>query len=163
MSGPLLTLGKPDELDRQLALFDSLGRAGRVELLRAVHAGTIAIVEAERLDMPPRRVLDNTRRPALVVLGGDDYASTGPSGWVTTPRLLRWARGALVHGSAADAASYRAAIPGTMACHRFVLVETSASCAAAWGQTFDVCGIRTLVLVPPAGVHPVPVAREPIQ
>jgi hypothetical protein len=163
VTSAVFELRKAAELDRLVDVCNSLGLVGRVELLRAVRAGVIARIEPDRLGVPLRRVLDPSRRPTLVVLGDDDYASTGPSGWAALPRLLRWARGALVHGSGADAASYQAAIAGALATDRFVLVETSAQCAPEWGRVFDARGVPVLVLLPREGTHPAPVKPEEVQ
>ena len=114
-------------------LCSTLGQVGRVELLRAVRRGAISLIECPRSGIPPRRALEDQRRPVLVLLGDDDYAATGPAGWAAMPRLLRWARGALVHGTGTDVPTYQAAVAGTLATGRFVLVETSAAVCAGLG------------------------------
>ena len=74
-----------------------------------------------------------TAVPMIAVLGDDDYASTGPTGWPATRRLFRWAKGAMIHATGADAPSYQAAIRMAIGSRRFLLIETSSDCAAEWG------------------------------
>src|ERR1039457_7103920 len=100
-------IGKPDQIDRLIATFAALGLVGSVELLRAVRRCEINLVEPARDAVVPLRLLERSTRPLIVVLGDDDYCSTGPTAWPATRRLFRWARGALIDATGADAPSYQ--------------------------------------------------------
>jgi hypothetical protein len=73
-------LSDPVTLNRMIAFFAEHGFVGKVELLRAALAGHIALIELPR-DAPLPSALNRITRPAILLIGDDDYASTGPSGW----------------------------------------------------------------------------------
>src|SRR4051812_42174861 len=106
MSAAVCKIGKADQIDRLIAHCAALGLSGRVELLRAVRTREIALIESARDGV--FRMPENLARPVIVLLGDDDYATTGPTGWATTRRLLHWAKAGLVHASGADVTSYQA-------------------------------------------------------
>ena len=145
----------PAATDRLNAAAYPAGFVGRVELLRVVRNREIALVESDRKADVPERVLAETTKPLIVVLGDDDYQSTGPTGWAAVPGLLRWAKGALIHGTGADVPSYRAAIGMALLARRFLLIETDSAHAREWGNALLVQGIPFLGLLPSEGVHPV--------
>src|ERR1700733_13015597 len=95
-------IGKPEQIDRLIAHAATMNLVGRVELLRAVRDGSINLVEIERRADAPMRAIENSPRPVVIVLGDDDYRSTGPSGWAGWRRLSYWARCAMVHATGAD-------------------------------------------------------------
>jgi len=109
-------IGKPDQIDRLIAMCAGLDLIGRAELLRAVRRGEIGIVETARDAVVPLRVLERSARPLIAIVGDDDYCSTGPSAWPATRRLFRWARGAMVHATGADVPSYQMAIGMALQC-----------------------------------------------
>ena len=84
-------IGAPDQIDRLIAHAATLNLPGRVELLRAVRAGAINLVEIERKAPAPMRLIERSPRPVVMLLGDDDYAATGPAGWVAWQRLSYWA------------------------------------------------------------------------
>jgi hypothetical protein len=164
MSGTsFIQIGATDQIDRLIIHAAALNLPGRVELLRAVQRGDINLVEPCRDAVVPGRVLKNMARPLVVLLGDDDYAATGPAGWATVPRLLRWASSALVHASGGDVPSYRLAIAMALARPRFLLIETDSAHAAEWDATLSRRRIPCIGLAPPFGVHPVPLSRETMQ
>lgn len=111
----------------------------------------------------PGWVLKNTARPLVVLLGDDDYATTGPTGWAAMPGFLRWASGALVHATGGDVPSYQMAIGLALVRPRFLLVETDSVHAEEWGAVLCRRRIPCIGFVPPSGVHPIPLSRKTIQ
>jgi hypothetical protein len=159
MSG-LTQFGSADQMDRLIAAYAQFGMVGRVELIRAVRRGEINLVEPTRDRTVPAKVLERSLRPLVVVLGDDDYASTGPSAWAATRRLFRWARSAMVHASGADAPSYQIAIGMALTRGRFILIETDTTHAQEWGDALTAHRIPFLGIVPGGdGVHPASAPR----
>lgn len=156
-------IGAPDQIDRLIALCADVDLVGRVELLRAVRRGEIGIVEPARDAVVPLRVLERSLRPLIAIIGDDDYCSTGPAAWPATRRLFRWARGAMVHATGADAASYRLAIGMALHCRRFLLIETDTAHMREWGEVLLARRLPFVGLRPPAGSHPVMPPRGAMQ
>jgi hypothetical protein len=148
-------IGKPDQIDRLIAAAASMNLPGRVELLRAVRDGSINFIEIGRQAAAPMRTIEQSLRPVVMLLGDDDYRSTGPSGWAAWQRLSYWARGAMVHATGGDAPSYRMAIGMALVTQRFLLIETASAHAHDWGRALHRRNIPALGLVPPSGSHPV--------
>jgi hypothetical protein len=148
-------IGKPDQIDRLIAAAASMNLPGRVELLRAVRIGSINLVDIDRLAAAPMKALEQSPRPVLVVVGDDDYASTGPSGWASWQRLSYWARVAMVHATGADVPSYHLAIAMAVLHRRMILIETDSAHAHDWGVVLQRRNIPAIGLLPPNGVHPV--------
>jgi len=146
---------KPDQIDRLIALCHDLGLVGRQQLLRAVRRGQIGIIEPARGAVVPLKLLERSLLPTIAIIGDDDYASTGPSGWPATRRLFRWAAGAMIHATGADAASYQFAIDITLRCGRFLLIETGTAHMREWGDALQARHIPFIGLQPPSGSHPV--------
>jgi hypothetical protein len=154
----------PDEIDRLIALAANMNLIGRVELLRAIRAGVLNMVELDREGKLPVRAMEKSARPVLLLIGDDDYAATGPTGWTATRRLLYWAKAGVVHATAADAASYQMAIRMTLAHRRCVLIETDTAHAAEWSTALVAHRIRCIELMPgDGGAHPVPLDRDAMQ
>ena len=161
MTGPAhIEIGKPDQIDRLIAAYACLDMVGRVELMRAVRAGTIDTVEPTRDRVVPTKILERSLRPLIAIIGDDDYASTGPAAWPATRRLFRWAKGAMVHATGADAPSYQIAIGMAMQCRRFVLIETDSTHAREWGEALLARRVPFIGLVPTDGTHPLSVPKE---
>lgn len=156
-------VNKAADISRMIAVLVANDLSHRAELMCAVRDGAICVIEPRRDFIVAMRVLKTTSRPTLVVVGDDDYAATGPDGWSTLPNLLRWARGAMVHGTGADISSYRAAIGMTLFHRKFVLVETDSAHVQEWGGRFLARRIPTIGLVPSSGAHPLPLARGKAQ
>jgi hypothetical protein len=75
---------------------------------------------------------------------------------------LYWAKAGLVHATAADVASYSAAICMTLAHCRFVLIDTDMAHAAEWSPAL--VARRIPCTVPSdGGTHPIPLARNALQ
>lgn len=158
-----IQINEPAHLDRMIAGLVTAGFSHRAELLRAVRRGSICTIEPRRDAIVSMRILKTAARPALVLVGDDDYATTGPDGWATLPNLLKWARGAMVHGTGATIESYQTAIGMTLVHRHFVLVETSSARVQEWGERFISRRIPVVGLLPTNGAHPLPPARGTMQ
>lgn len=156
-------IGAPDEIDRLIGLCAGLNLVGRVELLRAVRRHEINLAEPARDAVVPLRVLERSLRPLIAIIGDDDYCSTGPAAWPATRRLFRWARGAMIHATGADAASYRLAIGIALHCRRFLMIETDTAHLQEWAEALQTRKVPCLCLRPTTGAHPVPIERRAMQ
>jgi hypothetical protein len=154
---------KGDDIDRLISTAAAMELPGRVELLRAVRRGEITLLEVDRQGMPPGRVLKASTRPAIAIIGDDDYASTGPCGWAAARRFQYWARAGMVHGTGADVPSYRIAVDMALVAWRFLLVETDSAHLDEWGSALRKHGVPFLGLRPPNGSHPVAPDRSTLQ
>ena len=157
---PFARVGDPDTIDRVIAILAAHGQEHRVALLRAVRRGEVNLIEAMRAGIVPSRVLKDKSRPLVVLIGDDDYVTTGPTGWSTLPKLLRWANGAMVHASGGDAPSYEMAIGMALTRRRFLLVEASSERVREWGDALLAKRIPFVCFVPREGAHPVPIGKE---
>lgn len=154
-------LGKPNDFDQMIAGAAAGGADHLLPLLRAVRAGRLDLVIVERGGNVSFKRLKQFRRPVLVLVGDDDYASTGPTGWLDVVRLVRWARYAMIHATGATQEIYAAAVDGAVVQRRFLLVETDSAHAHAWADAMQ--GTRPPVpflgVLPADGPHPVMPAR----
>ncbi|WP_428487218.1 hypothetical protein [Rhodopila sp.] len=160
---PFIQISKPSDIDKLIAEMARLEKPHRVELLRSVRQHETNLVELGRTADAPTRELERSLRPTIVLLGDDDYSTTGPIGWTAFRRLGYWARGAMVHATGGDVASYRLAIELALTKQRFLLIETSSAHAHEWGAALHKRNIPAIGLLPPAGVHPLPMARSEMQ
>ena len=163
MSAPVFQIGKPAEIDRLIAAYSDFGLIGRVELMRAVRGGLIGVIEPPREAVVPLRVLEQSTRPQIAIIGDDDYCSTGPTDWPATRRLFRWAKGAMIHATGADAPTYKMAIGMALSYRQFLLIETDTAHMQKWGEALLALKIPFVCLKPTDGVHPRPIEREAIQ
>jgi hypothetical protein len=153
-----------DQIDRMIAGFATMGASHHVELLRAVRQRQINLLGLGRAEEAPMKVLESSLRPTIVLIGDDDYQTTGPTGWASFRRLGYWANGALVHATGADVASYRLGIGMAIMHRRFLFVETSSKHADEWAAALRKRSIATFGLLPPGGAsHPVLPPRGAMQ
>jgi hypothetical protein len=120
------------EIAGMITRAEQAGETNIIEVLRPAAAGAIDaafVYRGARLSM---RQLKSTGRPALAILGDDDYASTGPAAWPDAVRLLRWARFVILHGAGGEAAHYAAAVIAAQEHHRALLIETDTAHLEAW-------------------------------
>ncbi len=132
---------------------DQAEQPGAAALMREAMRGGLAIVgltdrqaAADVANLP----LD---RSTVLIVGDDDYATTGPAGWRCAETIAAWAACAVVHGAGATAATYLEAARGAREAGRCALIETDAAHAAEWVARF--AGKPVLVIVPREGGHPV--------
>ena len=162
---PFVNVTRADDVARLIGVYQSLGLAHRVPLLRAAMHGRIAFVAVERGGEPPLRHLKKLRSPAVVLIGDDDYLSTGPDGWPGAVKLRRWARGAMVHGAGGKTEHYALAVGMALERERLLFIETSSVHARGWGE-FLLAGsppVPFVGMLPHDGAHPVMPAREAMQ
>ena len=163
MNIPFLHVSDHARLNELISRASTVSHAGHLALLRAARDGIVDMAFMDRLAEAPIKALERAVRPAIVVVGDDDYASTGPAGWTAWQRLKYWGRGALVHATGADAWSYQLAIEMAQTLSKVLLIETDTAHAQAWADALRKHRIRAIGLVPPSGTHPVLPAREALQ
>ncbi len=111
--------------------------AYKLPLYRAAQAGLICLCEVPRgVDVPLKRI-DRAGRPAIILLGDDDYASTGPIGWPSTRKLVYWARSAFVHGTGGTADDYANAVMMAQRWRRLLLIETDSQHLMDWARVIQ--------------------------
>ncbi len=161
----MIAISQPNELDQLIAHAVAMGFPHQAEIYREVRRGRLAAMQLDRKAVAPMGTLKRAPLPCLVVLGDDDYASTGPAGWASVPRLLRWARGALIHATGADIASYKMAVGMALKCRQFLLIETDFPHMREWGEALLAAPrpVPFVALQPSNGVHPVMPARGKMQ
>lgn len=103
----------------------------------------------------------NRGRPTVVVVGDDDYCSTGPKGWSGTPALVQWAAAAVIHAAGSSAESYSEAAKAARLRSRTVLIETDTAHAKDWALAFR--DRPCLLVLPKSGPHPIVPRQEDLQ
>lgn len=163
---PLIRVNNRADLVNAIAMYEQIGARHRIPLLRALLHGRIGFFECQRSTSrgAVKRFMAGVEKPALLLLGDDDYTSTGPIGWPGADRAMRWARGVLIHGTGATPEQYEEVVDATVALRRVVLVEADSAHADEWAQLAEAQPNRAgvLVLKPTgAGQHPVlPAVRQ---
>ena len=166
MTDAMVEITTSDQFAAVIAQISQAGYAFKVPLYQAAQAGVISLCEVTRDGIPPLKRLDRTGRPVVILIGDDDYASTGPGGWAATRRLMHWARAALVHGSGGTAEDYCGAVAMAIQWNKMLLVETSSEHLMAWAGVVQRAPRRIAAVFkrPTApGIHPVPLQKGEIQ
>ncbi len=150
-----------------ITIMEAAGEDFRTPLFRAVLHDEIALTVMCHGQTAPLDQLDQTRRPAILLLTDDDDTTRlGPDGWPSSARIMRWGRSAILHGSGGQPEHYGAAVVGAVVSSRLVLIETSSAQLAPWikaAARFMPLG-RILCIKPTGGgVHPVPMPTETMQ
>ena len=150
----------PDDLAKLVVAAEQAGQPGYAELIREVRRGGLAVISGfPRHQTMTAADLNRAARPTVVLVGDDDYSSTGPRGWCCAANLAEWAAAAVIHASAATAESYAEAAKAARLLGRAVLVETDTAHADEWAAVFP--GRPVLGVLPKGGrPHPVMPARE---
>jgi hypothetical protein len=154
-----------DQVPWAISRMQAGGAAHRAALLTAVYHGRIAHMELQRSTGAGllKRFIAGAQLPELILVGDDDYASTGPAGWRQTSRLMRWARRIIVHAAGGEADQYRGFVDIACKVGRVLLIETDAAHAEAWVLVALAQGThqRICVILPTQGTHPIcPSGRE---
>jgi len=153
-----LDLSTPDAIRRAIARLYALGCTTDLPtiLREGVLAGGCGLVGIPGRDTAfPAAKLATLRKPAILLIGDDDDAASGPLTWRCAKQAGRWAAAVMVHGAAAKAEHYHAAIGAAALARRVLLIETSSAHAMVWGRFL--AHPRTLLVQPPPGVqHPAP-------
>lgn len=87
-----------------------------------------------------------------MLIGDDDYASTGPAGWNCAEIIIAWASCAVVHAAGPSAETYLEAAAGARVTGACALIETDAQHADDWVARFN--GKPVLLVLPVGGRHP---------
>ena len=150
-----------DNLVRAIIIAEQAGQPGAAELLRAVRRAEIELVNIAHRDAEVTVADLSQTGAAVVLIGDDDYSSTGPTGWRCADTVTAWAAAAVVHASGATAETYAEAVHAARLLGRCVLIETDAAHAQDWAERFQ--GKPALIILPRTGVHPVPPTTGEIQ
>lgn len=148
------------EIDRLIAFHASIPELHhRLPFLRAVRAGLLMTCEIHRGGLPDQRELVRIgkKRAVMLLIGDDDYQSSGPSGW-SALRFRQWRPvKVIVHATGGTEAISQELVTGALALRRTVLIETDQAHAVAWrewGQALEPpYGVLTLL---PEDQHPIP-------
>jgi hypothetical protein len=143
----------PEKLISVAIGLDQAGHPGMAQIFREMAIGGFAaILNVQRDEKFTQAELGAANRPTLVVLGDDDYQSTGPDGWRCSATVASWAACAVIHASSANAETYQQAILAARTMGRCVLIETDSAHAEAWLDLFPTK--PTLTILPTNGAHP---------
>jgi hypothetical protein len=151
------------QLNDTILLCEQMGSPGHAALFRTVRDRQISLVVVPRDAPISDKVLNRSQRPMVVLVGDDDGASTGPSGFRAWRRLKQWAGCALVHAAAADVESYTVAIMMAAVLGKLLLIETSSAREPEWAAALEVASIPAVGVLPRGGVHPVPPHKREVQ
>ncbi|OYV50478.1 MAG: hypothetical protein B7Z77_05750 [Acidocella sp. 20-58-15] len=153
----LSLIDTPDKLERVAALTATLA-PHKLPLVRAAQRGIVNIIEPNRGAVIPKRMLEDTRRPNIILLGDDDYASTGPDGWACARRLRYWGKSAIIHAAGAEEVHYNAALAQALLVRRFVFIECDEAHRESW-KRFFIRQMPILIIKAEDGLHPMHPAK----
>ena len=167
MIAPALRIERWDQIPQAISQIQAAGQHHRAVPLQALYRGLISHVEVQR-NTPARHVktfIASARRPELVLIGDDDEAPTGPSGWGQAGRLLKWARYILIHAAGGRVEEYQEAVAVALITGRFLLIETSSAFSEAWRAVAIAAqpNVRIGMILARNGKHPMPVTRGQMQ
>lgn len=153
----------PPRYAEAIARLQASGDAWHAPLIRAAGQGRIRLGLVPRGARLPLRDLDDTAKPTLILLAGDD--GTGPAppeAWPQHKRLLRWCRAVLLHGAGGHPEHYAMAVDGAMQHKRLLLVECDSASLDAWISAVTRYAPRAsaLGIAPTTGPHPVEETRH---
>lgn len=149
---------KPAQIAAMIVQAEQAGAGFYAPLLRRVMRGEVnACLPMRDTSMPPLYRLGRKGRPVVVILGDDDYATTGPDGWACAAKVREWAARAIVHGTGGQPWHYDAAADMAMQVRRLLLIETSSAGAQQWAAFLHerTPALPFVGLLPPDGAHPV--------
>ena len=103
-------------------------------------------------------------KPAIVLIGDDDYLDRGPNGWRVAQRAIRWAAAVLLHAAGATRGQYLGVIEAAERVGRVLVVECSTTTLPAWADLVAAAPHKPSVLVikPTVGAHPVRPTSEAV-
>lgn len=146
-------------INRLAADFYRQGATHLAPIFNAALAGQVAAVGlAKRNVQFPRREVASFRLPTVLIVGDDDDAATGPTGWRSAKEATHWAAAAIVHGAGAERGHYDMAVASAVRFRRLLLIETRSQFVRPWGSLLE--GKPRLAIMPRTGPHPVIPTRE---
>jgi hypothetical protein len=147
------TLRTRAELDRLAAAYATLA-PHRLPLVRAARDGLINLIEPNRRAAIPAGLLNERRRPTVILIGDDDHASTGPAGWACARRLRYWGRAAMIHAAGASREDYEVIVIGAALHQRTLMIEAATTNQAEWTEFFRPHMGCVVITCPPGEAHP---------
>lgn len=162
-----MKIDRRDQIPGLIARYRQAGQHHRVPLLMALYTGAIAYAEVKRGTGAGylRSFMSRTAgRTAVLLVGDDDYQSSGPAGWPMADAMVRWSRFAIIHATGAEVRHYQGALLLAEAHGTVLFVETASAQEAAWVEAVQAApGDRGLQIIRTrsGGVHPVlPAVRQ---
>ncbi len=149
---------KREDIARVIGHAEMAGAGFYIPLLRRVMQGEISVCWPQRATVqPPFYRLSKLGRPLVVIVGDDDYATTGPGGWACADKLRTWATFAVVHGAGGKPEHYEMAAEMAVQVRRLLLIETSSEAAQDWAAYLFERSPKLpfMGVLPPDGPHPV--------
>ena len=149
---------KPAEIARMIGQAELAGAGYYIPFLQRVMRGELnACFPMRDTVQPPFYRLGKHGRPIVVIVGDDDYATTGPDGWACADKLRAWASFAIVHGTGAQRQHYAMAAVMAADVGRLLFIETSSVGAQLWAGFLAerTPPLAFMGLLPPNGAHPV--------
>jgi hypothetical protein len=155
---------RPEHCAHLIVAQEQIGEPAPIPLYRAVQDGLVTAVLHRRGARVEASTLWPKRRPTVIVLGDDDYQSTGPCGWPQAVRLMRWAALIILHGSGGTPEHYGMAVVAAVVRRRVLFVETSAAQLAAWKLFIDKLASpnTSALVIAPFGDRSHPRASAPV-
>lgn len=144
------------------------GAIGTPILLSALYRGDIChqqIVPGGSISAAKQFIRGVGNRPSVLLIGDDDGANRGPSGWPAASKAVDWGRWFLLHAAGAEPEHYHLAITMAQIHRRVVVIECTTGTLPAWiGMTAKARNrVGGMVIYPRGGVHPVMPARGTMQ
>lgn len=157
-----------EDIPGAISTMERVGAYHSAVPLRALYQGRIAHLGVARntSNGAIKRFIAGACLPALILVGDDDDFPSGPGGFSTAQRLLRWAYQVVVHGAGAEVSHYEAAVLAAEITGRFLMVECSSPMIPAWeaaARKWATNAVVQIVQPPPGLVHPRPMSRGEMQ
>lgn len=164
----MLQVTSPADLPGAIVAAEQAGAPGLAHLLRALNAGRIAFLPVLpdcSNGMFKQFVNLTSGRPAVVLIGDDDYQERGPAGFTIAERAVRWASSIVLHAAGAETSQYESVIHAAQIVKRMLLIECSTQTAQAWKTLITSLPDPppTAVIWPREGQHPIAPSRREIQ
>jgi hypothetical protein len=146
-----------------IAHVEQAGKGYLTPALRAAGVGLINLAFIARGNSVSPRAMKHRRRSIFIILGDDDYSSSGPAGWPQAEQLVRWARYIVLHGAGGEPEHYSGAVAAALIHHRLLMVETSSGQLEAWRSLVGRVHPRVpgLVITTPADAPTHPMEHAP--
>lgn len=150
-------------IDSIIHAMDAAGLSGLALLCKEARDDRITLVRLRRDDVFPKDLLKAASLPQIILLGDDDYQSSGPSGWKATQDLFEWTRCAVLHAAAADLDTYASGILLAHMVGRLAFVETDTAHVEQWATACEHVGLQYIAISPGVGHHPVEPSSAELQ
>lgn len=132
----------------------------KLPLYRAVASRQLHLVMIFRGADYPATLIKLLPEPAVVLIGDDDYAASGPSGFQDIRRIRYWPRRTVIHAAGGTEAQYNTFVLGATQFRRMLLIETDTAHEEEWVYLMDCYAPILLVSARNDGGHPIVPVRH---